>query len=185
MGRRCQTCEHPQRAQIDLALARKVPVRQLEKRFGLSKDSLSRHKREHLSPQMQAALQVSTRPSDVDLEALRKTESENLIQDTVYRRARLYKLLDTAEEMGDLRAAASIHGRLNDNSEFSAKLLGEINTATQHITQNILVTQEYHDLRGALIRALRPFPDARAAITRVFQQTEAEAAPEPLEHAGT
>lgn len=185
MGRKCQTCEHPKRAQIELALARRVPYRTLERQYGITKDSLSRHKREHLPPQVEASLMATARPTGVDLEALRESESESLLQNVVYQRARLFTLLDEAEELGDVRAAAQVHGRITSNAEFTARLLGEINQVTQNVTNNILISDEYLRLRSALIQALRPYPEARQAVARVLQEREAVEAPERvLEHAG-
>lgn len=187
MGRKCQTCEHPKRAQIELALARRVPYRVLERQYGLSKDSLSRHKAEHLPPQVEASLMATARPTGVDLEALRESESEGLLQTIVYQRAKLFTLLDQAEELGDLRAAAQVHGRITSNAEFTARLLGEINTAAQYTTNNILISDEYLQLRAALITALRPFPKARQAVAKVLQQRESESAPGRViehDHAG-
>jgi hypothetical protein len=187
MGRQCLTCEHPKRAQIELALARKVPFRVLMRRYGLSKDTLSRHKREHLPPQVVASLMATARPTGVDLDKLRESESEGLLQTIVYQRARLFTLLDQAEDMGDLRAAAQVHGRLTSNAEFTARLLGEINTAAQYTTNNILISDEYLALRAALVQALRPYPKARQAVAKVLQQREAQSVPERViehDHAG-
>jgi hypothetical protein len=172
----CKTCGHEQRAAIDLGLAHRVPIRVLARKFGLTQQSIFRHKRRHLSPQMKAALQRAVRPTKVDLEQLRHTESENLIQHVVAQRARLYVLGDKAEAVGDLRAAAMVHGRLTSNLELSAKLLGELRTASVTVTQNILVTPQYNEARAALIRALRPFPEARKAVVQVLHSVESKAA---------
>lgn len=51
MGRRgtpCSICDHPQRAAIDLALANRVPQRELAAQFGVGQTVLSRHKTRHL-----------------------------------------------------------------------------------------------------------------------------------------
>ncbi len=183
MGRNCHTCEHPRRAQIELALARRVPYRALERQYGVTKDSLSRHKREHLPPQVEASLLATARPTGVDLDKLRQSESEGLLQTIVYQRARLFTLLDEAEDMGDIRAAAQVHGRLTSNAEFTARLLGEISTAAQHVTNNLIVSDEYLALRSALVQALRPYPKARKAVAKVLQQREAIEPPERvIEH---
>lgn len=175
MSTPCKTCAHEQRAAIEFGLARRVPVRTLARKFGLSQQSIFRHKRSHLSPQMKAALLRAIRPSKIDLEQLRHDESENLIQHVVAQRAKLYVLSDQAEEVGDLRAAAQLQGRLTANLELGAKLVGELRTAGVTVTQNILMNPQWNELRATLIRALRPFPDARKAVTQVLQTVESQA----------
>lgn len=49
MPRKCTICEHPQRSEIDAALAAGDPLRNIAKRFGTSTAALSRHK-EHVTP---------------------------------------------------------------------------------------------------------------------------------------
>lgn len=182
MARLCQVCNHPRRAEIELALARRVPYRTLEARYNVGKDPLSRHKKEHMPEQLQASLMATARPTGVDLDALRKSESEGLLQTIVFQRAKLFSLLDEAEEVGDHRAAAQIHGRITKNAEFTAKLLGEITTAAQHTTNNLIVSQDYLELRSALVQALRPYPKARRAVAEVLQNMEATAPPQAIEH---
>lgn len=170
----CRTCASAHRAQVELGLAHRVPVRTLGRKFGLTKESLYRHRKNHMPPQLMAALMKAGKPTDVDLEALKHAESEGLLQHLVVQRAHLYRLADQAEQLGDLRAVAQLHGRLSENLTLTAKLLGELRTASQTVIQNVLLTPEYVALRSALINALRPFPDARQAITKVFQSAEAK-----------
>lgn len=175
MATQCKTCHHPERAKIELGLAHRVPVRVLANKYGLTKESIFRHKNRHLTPQLRAALLKAVRPSEIDLEQLKHSESEGLLQHLVAQRARLYALSDQAETLGDLRAAAQLQGRLISNLELTAKLLGELRTASATVVTNILVSEEYHTLRAALIQALRPFADARQAVARVLQSVEAKA----------
>jgi hypothetical protein len=43
----------------------------------------------------------------------------------------------------------------------------------------VLVQPEYLELRSALVRALQPYPDARAAVAAVLHQIEGKAAERP------
>lgn len=176
MGALCKTCHHPERAKIELGLAHRVPVRVLAQKYGLSKESIFRHRNRHLTPQLRAALLKAVRPSEIDLEQLKHSESEGLLQHLVAQRARLYALSDQAEGVGDIRAAAAVQGRLISNLELTAKLLGELRTASATVVTNILVSEEYHTLRSALILALKPYTEARQAVARVLQSIEAKAA---------
>ena len=85
----------------------KVPTRVLAKRFSLSRDAILRHGRIHVTPQMKAAMLLAMRPSDVDLEALERSESEGLLASLVAQRARLQMLSEMAFEEGELHAATT------------------------------------------------------------------------------
>lgn len=172
MGARCLVCVHEHRAEIELGLGRRVGLKTLAAKFGMSKASLSRHAKNHMSPQMKAAMKATGKPTEIDLDALRKSESEGLLGTAVSLRARLYRQLDAAEELGDLRAAASIDGRIHDNLAFVAKLLGEISTHHQTTITQLTISSEYLSLRAALVRALLPFPAARKAVSEVIRQIE-------------
>lgn len=125
-----------------------------------------------MPPQLVAALVMTGTPTVIDLEALKTSESEGLLQTLVVQRGRLYSLLNLAEEAGDFRAAASIHGRINDNLVTVAKLLGDLSTHAVHTTNNLMVAPEYIALRASLVQALRPFPEARKAVASVLKAAE-------------
>jgi hypothetical protein len=155
-----------------LGIARRVGYRQLSQKFGPSIYSLHRHRRGHMPPSLLVALETTALPTVVDLDQLRKSESEGLLQTLVVQRGRLFRLLDVAEEMGDIKAAAAVHGRLNDNVVTVAKLLGDLSTHSTTTVNNLLVAPEYLQLRSALVTALRPYPDARKAVAAVLQGME-------------
>jgi hypothetical protein len=172
MGQKCTVCEHPRRAELELAIARRVGYRQISQKFGPSIYSLHRHRRSHMPPQLLVALETCALPTVVDLDALRKSESEGLLQTLVVQRSRLYSLLDACEDLGDLKAAAAVHGRITDNVVTVAKLLGDLSTHATHTTNNLVVSPEYLTLRSALVKALRPHPEARRAVSAVLRNLE-------------
>lgn len=173
----CQVCAHTQRAQIELSLANKVPLRVVSRRFSLSTASIHRHRHNHMPPQLVAQLLLKQPIQDVDLEKLRITESEGLLQNLVVQRARLWALADKADELCDINAATRVHGQLRGNLELTGKLLGDLQTGASNIVQNIVVLPAYHEMRTALVQALKPFPEARAAVARVLRDVEAEVVP--------
>ena len=177
--RLCHTCQHPRRAEIELALAKRQPLRFLADKFGLSIYTLHRHRKAHMPPQLKSALLAVGKPSDIDLDALRKTESEGLLQTLVVQRGRLFGLLDQAEESGDVRATVSVHKAINDNLTSVAKLLGEISTHSTVVTNNLTISPEYLALRASLVQALRKHPEALKAIRGVLAGVET---PKTIEH---
>lgn len=175
MPRQCTICEHPDRATLELGIANAVPMKTLARRHGISHDALIRHKRNHMPPQLLAALKTRGRATEIDLDHLRVTESEGLLQHLVALRGRFYRLLDSAEELGDFSAAARTGGQLLKNLELTAKLLGDLQTGSQQVTQNILVLPEYHGLRTAIVQALSSHPEARSKVIAALQHFEAPA----------
>lgn len=171
MGKRCQVCEHPQRAQIELGLARKTSVPALARKFDISKDALYRHRDNHMPPQLKAALQTAAQPTEIDLEQLRHSESEGLLQHLVAQRGRLYHAQEEAMSLGDFKAFTQIEGRVTDNLSLTAKLLGDLQTGGTTVNQ-LIVSPEYVQLRQALLQALQPYPEARAAVARVLKDME-------------
>ena len=81
---RCSICSHERRYLIELALVHKVPLRVIARRFDVSPDAVHRHGKNHLSAPMRAALLTAQRPTEVDLEALQRSESEGLLSQLVH-----------------------------------------------------------------------------------------------------
>jgi transposase len=66
----CTVYLHDKRALIDVGLVNGVSCPVLAKRYGLGAKAVYRHAKNHLPPQVRAAILTSQRPSAVDLEAL-------------------------------------------------------------------------------------------------------------------
>ena len=176
-GKGCKVCEHPDRASIELGLANKVPIRVLGKRYGLSADSVWRHGQRHMAPELHAQLMTRGRMSPADLENLRVTESEGVLQHLVAVRGRLYGLMDSAEQQDDYRSAAAIGNQIGKNLEVTAKLLGDIRTGTVNVTNNVLLLPEFHALRTTIMQALRAHPEARAEVAAALRALESPDVP--------
>ncbi|GAB2621319.1 hypothetical protein [Novilysobacter erysipheiresistens] len=180
MGRKgvvCQVCDHADRASIELGLANKVPIRVLGKRYGVHHDAVYRHGRNHMPPELHAQLMTRGRMTPQDLENLRITESEGVLQHLVAVRGRLYGLMDFAEQQEDYKGAATIGGQILRNVEITARLLGELQTGTVNVTNNLLIADEYHGLRTAIMQALRGHPEARADVAAALKQLESPDTP--------
>jgi hypothetical protein len=170
----CRCCLHRELAGINLALARGVSVRALARRYSLSIDSLFRHRKAHLPPQLRASL-IAGPDLDIDLDKLRETESQSLLANLVALRGRLFSILDVAEEHGDGTMLARLAGQLHNNLELTGKLLGDLHHGSTTIN-NVLIQPQYVTMRVELVRALAPFPEARMAVAAVLHQIESNAA---------
>ena len=142
----CCVCAHPRRDLVELALVHRMPVRVIAKRFELSKDSLFRHRRLHMPPQLIAAIAAAAHPSEIDLEQLQRSESEGLLGALVGQRARLQMLSEMAFEQGELCAATCVERAITNSLELTSKLLGMIVGRTS--TTNILISSDYLRAQG-------------------------------------
>jgi hypothetical protein len=173
-GPRCSVCSHRELAQIDTALARGVAAPAIARRFKLGADSVYRHSRNHLPPQLRASLLAGPDLAGVDLDKLKETESQSLLGNLVALRHRLFAALDCAEEYNDAGMLTRVSSQLHANLELTGKLLGDLGVGVTNV--NVLVMPQYVELRVALVQALASFPEARQAVAAVLHQLESKAA---------
>jgi hypothetical protein len=153
-----------------------VPHRVLGKRFELSHDSIGRHARAHLTPQIRAAILSAQKPSAIDLEALQASESEGLLAQLVAQRARLQSHGELALDLGDVRGCVAVESAVTANLTLVAKLLGQLVQHHSVTHASILISADYLRLRSTLIAALKPYPDAARAVGAALHRLESEAA---------
>ena len=183
MGRPCSVCDSPDRPQIEIGLANRIAARVLALRYGLSEDALQRHAKSHMTAELKSSLRVRGHRSDAELAAIRDHESKSLLDHLVWQRSRLYANADRAAQLGDApgeRAALEAAGR---SSERIGKLLGELGGAVtiNHNTINLAQSPQWHLIRSALVRELRPLgAGAIAAGARAIAAAEAAIVPPVL-----
>jgi hypothetical protein len=167
--------KHPDRAQIERDLAVGIPVRRLVRKYGVGRDALYRH-RKRLPPQLKAAMLAQSLRPGVDLDELRTVESEGLLVHLASQRARLLLWQDACASAEQFQVASAISAQIHRNLELVGKLVGEF--AQHHVTTSVsvLLSPQYLELRSALLRALQPFPDARAAVVDAIHRLETKAA---------
>ena len=171
---KCTVCSHREHAAVDLGLARGVSVTALARRYRVSTDSLYRHAKAHLPPQLRATL-IAGPDLAIDLDKLRETESQSLLANLIALRQRLLAGLDLAEEYADAHMLTRVSAQLHTNLELTAKLVGDLGTGSTTIN-NVLVLPAYVAMRIALVQALAPFADARQAVAAVLHTLEHKAA---------
>ena len=154
MGRTCTVCAHPERHAIDKALVAGDSFRDIAGRYGLSKSAVERHQAEHLPK----VLTQARAEEDVAhaLDVVKQLKTINGVSLTILKEARDARDGDLA-----LKAIDRIHRQI----ELQAKLLGELD---ERPVVNILVSTEWLALRGQLVAALAPYPEARACVAGVL-----------------
>jgi hypothetical protein len=175
-GPNCTVCQHEKLSLIDVGLVHKVPMQALADRFDVSKDAICRHATNHLSPVQRAAILAAQKPTAIDLDALRASESEGLLAQLVTQRARLQGHAELAASLGDVRGAVSAEGAITSNLALVGRLLGQLVQVHDVRHTSILISADYIRLRSAIVAALRPFPEAARAVGAALHALEADAA---------
>ncbi len=183
-GRNCTVCAHPKRHLIDLGIVLGVGSVTLAQRFGLSKHSILRHSRAHLTAAQRAALASAAHPSEIDLAALRTSESEGLLGSLVAQRARLLSIVEMCLEGRNAHGAVSAENAIGSNLSTTAKILGQLVTHHEVRHTSVLLQPDYLRLRGALLAALRPHPAALRDVSAALHALETDAAKDITAAAG-
>ena len=161
MPRVCTVCVHDDRPAVDQALVNHRPYRNIAAQFRLSTSALVRHHDDHLPETLtKAKAAEETARADDLLEQVRALRTKSL------------QLMLAAEKSGDLRTAlAGIR-----EARACLELLAELSQAIdRRPTLNLLIAPEWLVTRSTLLDALRPYPEARAAVAASLVRLEASA----------
>jgi hypothetical protein len=171
---RCRVCRHAERARIELLLARGASKRHVGEKFGLHPDSVWRHwANGHVPEHVKATLAVKALKPGAELEKLVTDESIGLLENLQRARAVLWAQFDAAAEVGDRQAVAVLASRIHENLRLAATSTGELQKHAPASVTNIVLSPAYLDLRGALVCALRQYPEAARAVAEAFRRIEA------------
>jgi hypothetical protein len=169
---------HPDRLKIEHDIAIGVPSRTIGHKYGISKDTILRWKNK-MPPQLLAKKYANLLAATDDLEQLRIDESEGLLKNLAMQRARILLAQDKAIKLGDLMSIARLSHQVHENIRLVGSYLGEFARRSIETNISLLIQPEYLQLRTALVTALKPFPEARAAVAAVLHRIEGAAAQAP------
>lgn len=152
---RCRGCTHPDRESLDRELAGGITLRAAGEKYGLSKDSIARHKKNHLSKALRAVQE--RRELGGATTAVERAES-------------LYsKASEILEEAQDNKLALSAIKELRETVVLLAKLSGELDERPQVQVLNVQASPEWLQIQSVMLEALAPFPDARMAVAGALE----------------
>ena len=157
MPQACRVCNHDERDTIDARLVEGFSKRSIARQFGLSRYSLERHAENHLSGAL-----VAVREHERAATLLERVET--LVE-------RLERLADDAEAQGKAQQLLSAARELRETYRLVGHLTGELDERPQ-VTVNLLTSPEWLALRGAILQALRPHPDALQAVSEAVRELE-------------
>lgn len=157
MSRPCTACVHSERKEIDRMLIESVPYQSIADLFSLSFGSVYRHKA-HLNGHLKKAK-----------EAKEMTQAETLLHQLKELQEKAMSILSKAEASQDWRTALGAIREARGCLELLAKLLGEIN---DHPVVNIIMSEEWIQLRTTILQVLQPYPDIRTKIVEALRSHE-------------
>jgi hypothetical protein len=182
---RCKLCAHPERARIEMMRIGGVGLDAIAAQFALSRDSIWRHHRDHVTEADKAAYLV-----DIPLQemlARAADEGVSLLDFFKIVRATLMKQFQLAASVNDRRAVASLAGRLNETLDLIGKLTGEmLRLSPGMVVNNTAVfvnSPMFTDLQSMLVRKLAGHPEALSRVVEGLQELEARAT--PIENSAT
>ncbi len=147
VSRKCTICTHPQRAEIDRELAEGRSIRDIARRYSVSRPSLHRH-RTHVQDAVQRA--VEAKAVQVGVSVLDRIRELN-------REAR--SLLEEARSTGRYAAAVQAIRAATRLLELEAKLLGELDERPHVNVQMGMAVMVPKGVLEAIYRAVLDAPE--------------------------
>ena len=181
----CTVCNHEALTRIELLLVAGTSQRSIARKYGLSKDAVSRHWLAHVTPERRAQL-IMGPVQKMELESRVSEECSAVLDHHRATRSGLYTLFRAALEAGDRSGGALLAGRLTEVNREISRLTGQLidSPLITNNTVNVFVNDPgFMTFMNELAEVLGPYPEARRAVALKFEALEREAAPVPqLEH---
>lgn len=137
-----------------------VGYRTIAKRFDLHFQAVGRHKRNHLSRQLQA------------VHSRREERRSGSLLDRIERLiSKLEALAEDAATTGKASQLLAASRELRESYRLVGKLTGELDERPQVL--NVLVSPEWQAVRAVLLAALADHPEARVAVSGRLLELEA------------
>ena len=182
---RCQCCRHPDRWRLELLRAGGAGLDALAEKFDVSRDSIHRHWRDHVSDQAKAGYLCG--PSELATLAEKAAiEGDSVLDYLRLCRTVLVGQLATMSEAGDGRGAAFVANSLTRTLEAIARVTGEIGElarSTVNIHGNVSMmladSPAFAKVQATMLKALAPHPAARADVVRALRSLDTEGSPTP------
>ena len=172
--RQCVVCGHPERARIELLRVGGAGLDAVANVFGISRNSIHRHFKNHVSDRRRAELMAG--PARVEgLANAAAAESKSLLEYLGITRSVLFSQFLNCAEAGDHTGVANVAGRLLESLRELGRVSGELRQlsgVTINNTLNIVSTPEFQSLQDGLLRIVRAHPEARADIIALLRGLE-------------
>jgi hypothetical protein len=159
-------------------------------KYGVSRDSVHRHATRHISDDLKAEYLAAVPLKELAQKAV--SEGMSVLEYLSIVRTTLLRSFQLAASLNDRHGTAVLAGRLNETLREIGRITGELGSMANSLTVNgninILNSPIIANLQANMLRALAPYPDARAAVVAALRAMEADVPSPPppmktLEHA--
>lgn len=165
MGRKCLTCSHLERAEIEKAVIQNsASYRVISEMYSISFDSLQRHvKAGHITKELRDEYRTEN--------FIRKEELEEQVRDL---ERLLYGFLRIAREKEEVKDVVLLIREIKGLIELLGRLLGRFPKETPQVAVeiNILQNPTWIKIQQGIVAALLPFPEARTAVANTLAAIE-------------
>ncbi len=167
--------KHPNFCEIELSIANGIPDTSLAKKYGISHDSICRHRRK-MTPERRAILRYRRGDSPLDLHQLKESEAEMAVQRNIVMMAELFAVWRLCVNAEDWRGAASISGQYFKFAELQCRIVGEIIQGDRHLHLNVTDSPTYRRLIALIMAWAGDKPDLLTQLAQFFQDNDPEPA---------
>jgi hypothetical protein len=175
MARKCSTCQHIKRAEIDRRLAAGEPGNQLAQDYGLNASSLHRHRSNCLRLSSSNAIMKEAARGTAAVACL--PSKDELGTAYFQLRARIDQIVDQAQQQGSLQVALSGLNSVRQTLDSLSRLAGFDRQGTQ---VNVAVQNNVNlDLTQVAERVITKFdcePELKARIAQALLEVDHEQA---------
>jgi hypothetical protein len=179
-SQRCSVCTHPQRERIELAMARGAGRRVVAQTYDASADAIYRHWRDHVPEPVKAARRADVLKPGMAIEQALKEEGDlGQLEHLRVLRAGLFRQFDLAVETNDSRSLAPLAAQLIKIASIVGEQTGELrrSVGSAPTVNQLIVSPDFIRFRATILRALKPYPDAMAAVMAALSKLDLEEAP--------
>jgi hypothetical protein len=177
-GRGCLVCQHKDRVRIEALKCAGASLDSIAKKFDVSRDSVWRHMANHVDDDQRSRYLADVPVAE--LAQLAASEGTSVLEYLSLVRSILMSELQLASQVHSHSATAALAGRLNEILRTIGSLSGELgDMATRSLTingnviTNVMNHPQIANLQANLLRALAPFPAARAAVIGALRAMDA------------
>jgi hypothetical protein len=158
-GQKCSVCSHPDVQLINERMLSGVSVRKIAEEFSLGRESVQRHRHNHLPHELVKSKKMAE-----------MVAADSLIDriEGLYDKA--ISIMELAEKDKKYQPAVSAIQQARSSLELLAKISGELRTGT---TINLTYSPQWIQLRTVLVETLNEYPEVQTKVITALERAEA------------
>jgi hypothetical protein len=173
---RCTVCQHAQRGRIDYLLSRGGGLLALAKQFGLRKDALARHNRNHIGAAYRHSVRVGPFESEDRMRDLFADASTSVLENLRAVYGGLLQRWMVALESGADHTLALLTGRLHENLTAQARLTRELQPvpANFNMQVNVFTPEWFSSFTADMQQLCLRHPELRPEVVEMLKSRMAQ-----------